>query len=735
VSTPPRDGYEQYFAERLWDMIPAIYRHEDGIAENPGVLRALVERMASQAAVLRRSSDRLWEDAFAEDADAWALPYLADLVGTRLVSALNPRGRRVDVAKTIHYRRRSGTPAVVEELVSDIAGWEGVLSESFFRLARSAHGLDPAPAPRGTVTGTPAGGTADLRSTRGALLTGGPLVEYHHTADVRRQHGHAGRFNISKVGLHLYRLGWFEVRSVEPHTRTDGRTFYLDPAKRNTPLFAPRGRPPVGDGWQRPAEWELPAPIGCRLLGDTRFRVTEALILDLATNHGLSAAGQADLRRLVGWDVPGEANFLDALARAGSAAEVTAPALRTRLVAGALVDECGVAGLYPGGFKVRVDGVTVPRHEIVAGDLSSWSVPAVPPGKTLVVDPERGRLLFPGGPPAGDVRVDLHYGFPGAVGAGTYDRRSAEAEAADRVVTGGYSLTAPRLGTTGIMRIDDSLTYNPIADVVGVDDLSLRAGNRERPCLRLTRDWVIRSKAAGDALLEIDGLWISGLRPRTMILRGDYETVTLRNCTVDPGSTLPGSTRIRGGPVTLAVEATIELLRIERSILSSLRVRAGGHIERLEIVDSVLQTVTGSARVLRVPDGTTVLDGVTLVGRAEIHRLQATDTLATGTLRVTDTQAGCFRFSAAPSGSRLPRPYESQVVADQGHHFTTRRFGEPGYLQYAASAPASLRRGSEHGGAIGVWRFLLDPIKEDGLRRKLDEYLPFGLIAMFIYET
>lgn len=735
MSARPRDGYEQYFAERLWDMIPAIYRHEDGIAENPGVLRALVERMAGQAAVLRRSSDRLWEDAFAEDADAWALPYLADLVGTRLVSALNPRGRRIDVAKTIHYRRRSGTPAVVEELVSDIAGWEGVLSESFLRLARTAHGLDAAPAPTGPVTGTPAGGTADLRSTRGAFLTGGPLDEFHHTADVRRQKGHAGRFNIPKVGLHLYRLGWFEVRRVEPHRRTDPRTYYIDPAKRATPLFAPRGRPPVDEGWRRPREWELPAPIGCRLLGDTRFRVTEALVLDLATNHGLSAAGQVDLRRLVGWDIPGEARFLDVLARAASAAELTAPAMRTRLVSGALADECGAAGLYPAALEVWVGGVAVPRNQVAAGDLSTWSVPAVPPGKTLIVDPERGRMMFPGGPPTGDVRVDLHYGFPGAVGAGTYDRRDAEAEAPDRVVTGGYSLTALRLGTTGIMRIDDSLTYNPVANVLEVDDLSLRAGNRERPCVRLTRDWVLRSKAAGDAELEIDGLWVSALRPRSLILRGDYETVTLRNCTLDPGSTVPGSTRIRGGPVTLAVEATIELLRIERSILGALRVRGGGHVERLEIVDSSLQAVATPAPVLRMGDGTAVLDGVTLVGRTEVHRLQATDTLATGTVRVTDTQAGCFRFSAAPPGSRLPRPYESHVLADQGHHFTTRRFGEPGYLQYSASAPAPLRRGSEQGGALGVWRFLLDPIKEDGLRRKLDEYLPFGLIPMFLYET
>ena len=40
------DQFEQYFAEKLWEMIPAVYRHEDGLGENPGVLRALVSDLS-----------------------------------------------------------------------------------------------------------------------------------------------------------------------------------------------------------------------------------------------------------------------------------------------------------------------------------------------------------------------------------------------------------------------------------------------------------------------------------------------------------------------------------------------------------------------------------------------------------------------------------------------------------------------------------------------------------------
>ena len=103
------DRFEIYFAEKMWEMIPAIYRHEDGLAENPGVLRGLIEVMAKQGAILRRSQDILWDDQFIELCNDWAVPYIGDLLGTRMISALNKRGRRIDVAKTIYYRRRKGT--------------------------------------------------------------------------------------------------------------------------------------------------------------------------------------------------------------------------------------------------------------------------------------------------------------------------------------------------------------------------------------------------------------------------------------------------------------------------------------------------------------------------------------------------------------------------------------------------------------------------------------------------
>src|SRR5205807_8856339 len=127
-----------------------VYRAEDTDRFGPaGPLRELVNRVGAQAAVLRRGIDRLWEDQSVEGCDDWVLPYLGDLLATNLAANLDARGRRLDVAKPIHYRRRKGTVAVLEEVAADVTGWEARVVEFFRRLGRTRHGLDPALGPPG----------------------------------------------------------------------------------------------------------------------------------------------------------------------------------------------------------------------------------------------------------------------------------------------------------------------------------------------------------------------------------------------------------------------------------------------------------------------------------------------------------------------------------------------------------------------------------------------------------
>ena len=243
MADAPLDDFTTYYSEKLWSLVPEIYRLDDGQADPPGVLRAFIDVVAEQLARVRRSQDRLWDDQFIDLCDEWAVPYIGDLLATRTISALDGRGRRADVAKTIYYRRRKGTPRVLEELADDIAGWSGKIVEEFRRLDRVRYRLDPPVAAlAGAVTGTYPGGWADLRSVRGAELAGTPFDEYFYTPDVRRTRGRSGRYNIPKFTLHVYRLQAWPLEDVTPRARTGGTTFTIDPSGRDVPLFGrPRG--------------------------------------------------------------------------------------------------------------------------------------------------------------------------------------------------------------------------------------------------------------------------------------------------------------------------------------------------------------------------------------------------------------------------------------------------------------------------------------------------------------
>ena len=64
-----------YYANRLWHLLPGVYRAKDSDdPTSPGPLRELVDRIAGQVAVVRRSIDRLWADQSIETSDDWVDP-------------------------------------------------------------------------------------------------------------------------------------------------------------------------------------------------------------------------------------------------------------------------------------------------------------------------------------------------------------------------------------------------------------------------------------------------------------------------------------------------------------------------------------------------------------------------------------------------------------------------------------------------------------------------------------
>src|ERR1035438_10438550 len=91
TQAPIQDGYAQWYSDRLWNLLPPIYRLMDQgpTPGAPGPLQEIVNRIGAQAAELRRNTDRLWENQSIETCDDWVIPYIGDLVATRLVSCLD----------------------------------------------------------------------------------------------------------------------------------------------------------------------------------------------------------------------------------------------------------------------------------------------------------------------------------------------------------------------------------------------------------------------------------------------------------------------------------------------------------------------------------------------------------------------------------------------------------------------------------------------------------------------
>ena len=132
--------YIEYYSELLYQLLPRIYRIRDEELEQVGLqkeqLKKFLQTFGSQLAQVRNNIDELWDDFFIDACNDWVIPYIGDLVGTNVIFNEAQRNR-VDVRKTIFWRRRKGTLLGLEDLAKDITGWSAKSVEFFERLGWS----------------------------------------------------------------------------------------------------------------------------------------------------------------------------------------------------------------------------------------------------------------------------------------------------------------------------------------------------------------------------------------------------------------------------------------------------------------------------------------------------------------------------------------------------------------------------------------------------------------------
>lgn len=775
------DGYADYYAEKLWSWIPEVYRDADFTAPQGEKLRPLIEVIAADAAVARRAIDRLWENSFIDYADDWAVSYIGDLLGTRLLNSLNGRGVRVDVARTLFYRRRAGTMVVLEQLIKDMTGWGGMAVEAFRRLSRHAHGLDEAaPPPDGPRIGTPAGGFANLRSRDACARLDGPFDPFSHRPDFRRLAGRRGRYAIPRLNIHLYRQKPIEIRD-SMGLMLAPNWFSFDPSGRESVLFANNMRT-VGGAWEPARIWHMPAPISVPLLDQAVFAITAATNLAgmgprLPSLIGATVHGVRQLAELARLDVGGPPVY------------PAAPAFAA-LQAATRIEACGKYQLYRRAIEVAsgtsfAATVAQPPEAVGAAELD-WEtpVPVFAPGVRVLIDPRRGLARTDG---HGQFFPRIHhYGQFHPVGAGGHDRgRAIPAGAAvlPAAQTGMDPIAVPVASLTGFDEFPASKSWRIQGQVPPFGTLVWQARNFTRPYVLLTRapgnpSRAVLKAAPIDATLpiddpanrrsiEIDGLWLNVAQTSypeqslaapdqpvapvmtTLIIDGTdgpIDRVVLRNVTLDPGgerARLRPCRAVAIPYVRLELRGEVRELIIENSITGPIEEYQAADdpcaAGTVRIVDSIVHSIDPARPAILLRSGALEIVRSTVFGAIEVNRLDASETLVTGNIVVADTQNGCFRFSAAPAGPslRLPRQYESHILADgvPPHVFVSQRFGHPGYAQLSATAPGEIVTGAENRSEIGVFSRVLAPILAADLRAKLDEYMPLNTICGLINET
>jgi hypothetical protein len=567
-----------------------------------------------------------------------------------------------------------------------------------------------------------------------------------------------GRYAINKIALHLYRIQAFRVTQATPRLLAPdsaGKTrFTFDPSGRASALFQrnhraeqwkPTNKQRAGEAWHAARAWDLPAPMRCEVLANAEYVITEALLTAWVSGSVITAAQGETLRLIRDSRQKSEAQFRTILAA------LIDPPLGTaalqRLLADALTGDCGKGVLLRDARNGDGDGssvaveepkagnwVAVPRELVQAGNLAAGVVE--PAEKLLVIDAENGLGYFTGTTPNGII-TSYCYGFSGPIGAGTYQRHNLATILAPDERKGGGPLIGPTSGPESALEITDSATYHSIPNMTVQDHLVLQAHDQQRPYLELSNDWTFTATTDG-AKLVLDGLWIGGRNPHSIRLLANpncsWASVTLRHVTLDPGG--KDADGVALGALTLSCESTVQSLTIYASIVGPVIVQANGLVESLHVRDTIIDATHNPTLIaLAQPRGILAIAASTVLGAINVRELEASEVLSTGKITVDNLQEGCIRFSVYEHTSYVPRAYRCHTITNDAGIFTSKIFGDASYCQLSDNAPQTFTRGGEDGVEIGAFSSLLNTIKLDSLRAKVDEFVPFGLIPIFITET
>jgi hypothetical protein len=686
-------GTGLYTAEELYRLLPAVYRVRD--AEEGGVLRELLEVVAQQVNVVAESIEQMYDDEFIETAAPWVAPYIGDLVGYRTLHGVVPQvaSPRADVANTIRYRRRKGTVSVLEQLAADVTGWPAHAVE-FFQLLVATQFMNH--------IRPQAQATANLRDAAHLELAGtfqaGAFDAFAHTAEMRRIPTRSGRYNISNVGIFLWRVQSLRLVRV-PLVDADGSglRFRFDALGTDKPLFADEPLPiPL---LRRYTKAHLAALYGNGL----------PLLLETETSSGVDPTAAGGIRICNLSDDPAAPGTWAHEPQLGDAFVAVDPVLgRAAFAAAPAPGETRLATFHYGS-ALAVGGGGYDRSHTL--------------DKLDVVQVSGGDAL---GPPLTSVQGG---GGVEIVDSRTYAAPATITATAKKVVLRSSNRARPLLTRNLNDQVNLALAPDATVELNGV----MLAGGPlviEESADTEARNLVLRHCTLVPGLTrDADGAAHSVGRASLIVLH-PFASVTLDHCIL--------------GPVVAVEGVEVSANDSEHDASAEDEVAYCGRAAGTGTVNSAADRKTGDGLTA---GGHLTLEACTVLGKVHAERLDVSNSLllcarAGGSdpwlapVWAERRQVGCIRFSFVPPGSRTPRRFQCAGAdpAQRPDH-TSLRYGDPGYMQLRRSTHTAIRTGASDESEMGVTHELYAPQRETNLRIRLDEYLRYGLEAGIFYAT
>jgi hypothetical protein len=698
--------------DRLYRLLPSVYRQQDITQQTKKGNRPLQDLMSIMEAVLEtleKDIEGLYENWFIETCDEWVAPYIGDLVGASLLRSVKGNSAvsaRAYVANTLHYRKRKGTAAVMEEIARDVTGWDAHAVEFFLQLSTTQN-INHA---RLENYHTP--GIVDPELVEVIDTAFDPAA---HTLDVRHVTNGLGYYNIPNLGIFLWRLTAYPVKEASAAKKGEGR-YTFNQLGEDMPLF----NHPV-----KQASNGLSIEIN-----------VSTLIRRLAMKKYIQDYYGEDKSVLV--ELNGEKKTADQI----------------------IVCDLGDDG--KGGWQVP-DEFNPPKepkdlYEEAMEDLR---------GK-IAIDPTLGRLMLPY-PKVGDkVIVTYYYGFSADIGGGLYRRNLYEPVADAMTYLIGSKGNYPTLSnalkawsakkTNAVFEFTDNNIYMETELNIQIPasmTVVLRSAAGKRATLRTEINPTLKINVTGEenSCLVLDGLLLDRslkIKVNNVFaatqkgnIKSDIGAFVAQHCTFVPPISKEQeqeSIEINGNDfITVTLDDCI-----------TGPVYMQGSKGKLMAKDSIIDCGfldEDNSESLAVNCVEASLENVTVFGQSVFETLfYASNVIFTDKVEVKRRQEGCVRFSYIAHlkdadvtvASRMPRCYRCQPEAQDSKvipRFTSRQYGHPGYAQLDRRAFKEIAEGADNDSEMGAFNQIYQAHRLNNLRATFSEYLPLGLEAGIILVT